>query len=255
MPRREFLLPCDAKSPTGSRRRTVPRTTVTSREARSTPAGFAHDWNRSYVLEPDGPPKGAVVLLHGLTDAPYSLRHIAERYRALGFVAIGLRTPGHGTVPAALTASRWEDWLAATRLAVREARRRIGPALPLHLVGYSAGGAFALKYALDAIEDPRLTRPDRLVLISPMIGVNAAARFAALAALPALLPPFAKAAWLSVLPEFNPFKYNSFPVNAAHQAFRLTRALQAQISAPRAGRQAAGSGAGACVPVVDGCHR
>jgi alpha-beta hydrolase superfamily lysophospholipase len=193
------------------------------------PGRFAHDWNRSYVLEPDGPPRGAVVLLHGLTDAPYSLRHIAERYRALGYVAIGLRTPGHGTVPGALTASSWEDWLAATRLAVREARRRIGPALPLHLVGYSAGGAFALKYALDAIEDPHLTRPERLVLISPMIGINAAARFAALAALPALLPPFAKAAWLSVLPEFNPFKYNSFPVNAAHQAFRLTTALQAQI--------------------------
>src|SRR5262245_19805121 len=39
------------------------------------PEKFLHNWNRSYVLEPDGPPVGAVVLLHGLTDAPYSLRH------------------------------------------------------------------------------------------------------------------------------------------------------------------------------------
>ena len=31
------------------------------------PPRFAHDWNRSYVLEPDGAPRGAVVLLHGLT--------------------------------------------------------------------------------------------------------------------------------------------------------------------------------------------
>lgn len=31
---------------------------------------FARDWNRSYVLEPAGPPRGAAVLLHGLTDAP-----------------------------------------------------------------------------------------------------------------------------------------------------------------------------------------
>ena len=181
------------------------------------------------MLEPDGPPKGAVVLLHGLTDAPYSLRHVALRYRDLGFVAIGLRTPGHGTVPGALTESRWEDWLAATRLAIREARRRVGPDAPLHLVGYSTGGALALKYALDAIEDPHLTRPDRLVLISPMIGITSFARFAGLAGLPALLPPFAKAAWLSVVPEFNPFKYNSFPVNAARQANRLTRVLQDQI--------------------------
>jgi hypothetical protein len=34
------------------------------------PRRFAQDWNRSYVLEPQGPPVGAVVLLHGLTDSP-----------------------------------------------------------------------------------------------------------------------------------------------------------------------------------------
>ena len=45
------------------------------------PGHFAQDWNRSYILEPDGPPVGAVVLLHGLTNSPYSLRHIARRYR------------------------------------------------------------------------------------------------------------------------------------------------------------------------------
>ena len=194
------------------------------------PGHFARDWNHSYVLEPDGPPKGAVVLLHGLTDSPYSLRHIAGRYRDLGYVAIGLRLPGHGTVPGALTAARWRDWLAATRLAIREARRRVGVGAPLHLVGYSTGGALAVKYALDAIEDPQLTRPDRIVLISPMIGINSLARFAGLAELPALLPAFTKAAWLSVVPEFNPFKYNSFPVNAALQAYRLTAALQPQIA-------------------------
>ena len=86
-----------------------------------------------------------------------------------------------------------------------------------------------MKYALDAIEDPGLTRPDRLVLISPMIGITAFARFAGLAGLPAILPKFAKAAWLSILPEFNPFKYNSFPVNGARQSWRLTQALQEQI--------------------------
>ena len=67
------------------------------------PARFAQDWNRSYLLEPDGKPVGAVVLLHGLTDSPYSLRHIAKLYRDHGYVAIGLRLPGHGTVPAGLT--------------------------------------------------------------------------------------------------------------------------------------------------------
>jgi alpha-beta hydrolase superfamily lysophospholipase len=193
------------------------------------PGNFVQDWNRSYVLEPDGPPTGAAVFLHGLTDAPYSQRHIARRYRDHGFVAIGIRLPGHGTVPAGLADIEWEDWMAATRLAVREARRRIGPALPLHLIGFSNGGALAMKYALDAIEDPQLSRPERIVLLSPMIGITAFARFAGFAGLPAFLPTFAKAAWLSILPEFNPFKYNSFPVNGARQSWQLTQALQQEI--------------------------
>ncbi|WP_210485410.1 alpha/beta hydrolase [Microvirga antarctica] len=193
------------------------------------PGHFAQDWNRSYELEPVGPSQGAVVLLHGLTDSPYSLRHIANHYRERGFLAVGIRLPAHGTVPGALTDVEWEDWVAATRLAVREARARVGNSVPLHIVGFSNGGALAMKYALDALSDGTLAKPDRIVLISPMIGVTSFARFAGLAALPAILPAFAKAAWLSILPEFNPFKYNSFPVNGARQSHRLTAALQDSI--------------------------
>lgn len=193
------------------------------------PGHFKEDWNRSYILEPEGPPVGAVVFLHGLTDSPYSLRHLARRYRDKGFVSVAIRIPGHGTVPAGLTGVGWEDWLAATRLAVREARRRVGPTAPLHLVGFSNGGALALMYALDALDDPKLSRPDRLVLISPMVGITAFARFAGLAAIPAIFPAFAKAAWIAILPEFNPFKYNSFPVKGARQSYLLTDALQRRI--------------------------
>src|SRR5262252_5632684 len=55
------------------------------------PAHFSQDFNRSYVLEPARAPVGAVVLLHGLTDSPYSQRHIARAYRDNGFVAIVIR--------------------------------------------------------------------------------------------------------------------------------------------------------------------
>ena len=194
------------------------------------PGKFATDWNRSYILEPEGTPVGAVVLLHGLTDSPYSLRHVARLYRSHGFVSVAIRLPGHGTVPAGLTNVEWEDWVAATHLAVREARRRIGPNLPLHIIGFSNGGALAMKYALDAVGDPQLTRPERVVLISPMIGITEMARFAGVFGWPAIFPPFAKAAWLSVVPEFNPFKYNSFPINGARQSSLLTRALQPRIA-------------------------
>ncbi len=195
------------------------------------PGRFAQDWNRSYELAPQGKPVGAAVFLHGLTDSPYSLRHIARAYRDRGFLTVAIRLPGHGTVPAGLVAADWKLWMAATRLAVREAREKVGPGVPLHIVGFSNGGALAMKYALDAADDPKLARVDRLVLISPMIGITRFARFAGIAGWPAFFPAFAKAAWLGVVPEFNPFKYNSFPVNAARESWRLTQALQAQILA------------------------
>lgn len=193
------------------------------------PGHFKQDWNRSYLLEPQGNPRGAVVLLHGLTDTPYSLRHIANLYQKRGYVVVAIRMPGHGTVPAGLTDVEWEDWLAATHLAVREARRRVPAPLPLQIVGFSNGGALALKYTLETLDDTQLPRADRLVLIAPMIGVTELARFAGVFGWPKLFPAFAKAAWLDIVPEFNPFKYNSFPVNAASQSSLLTRNLQAHI--------------------------
>ena len=193
------------------------------------PEHFSTDWNRSYILMPQGKPRGAVVLLHGLTDSPYSLRHFARDYQQHGYVAVAPRLPGHGTVPAALTRVEWEDWMAATRLAVREARKRTPPGTPLQITGFSNGGALAMKYALDALEDPELPAPDRLILLSPMIGVSSYARYAGLAGIPSIFPAFARSAWLSILPEFNPFKYNSFPVKAARQSWLLTSALQSQL--------------------------
>lgn len=194
------------------------------------PGNFANDWNRSYIMKPVGEPMGAVVLLHGLTDSPYSLRHIALRYHADGYVVVGARMPGHGTVPGGLTKVEWQQWAATTRMAVREARRLSGGATPLHVIGFSNGGALAMNYALEALSDKALARPDRIVLISPMVGITSMARFAGMMGWPAVFPSFAKAAWLGIVPEFNPFKYNSFPVNAARQTALMSSQLQQRIA-------------------------
>jgi alpha-beta hydrolase superfamily lysophospholipase len=193
------------------------------------PPNLKEDWNRSHLLVPEKP-KGAVVLLHGLTDCPYSVRHIAQLYYQEGFATLLLRMPGHGTVPGALTKITWQDWMAATRLAVREARKLSPEGTPLHLVGFSQGGALTVKYALDALEDDRLIRPDRLVLVSPMIGITQLSKVAEIIAIPSFLPGFEKAAWLGIVPEFNPFKFNSFPVNAVKQARLLITEMRQQIA-------------------------
>jgi len=101
--------------------------------------------------------------------------------------------------------------------------------VPLTVVGYSNGGALAVKYALDALEEPALPCADRLVLISPMIGVSPLAGLARLVGALGVVPYFEKTKWLDVIPEYNPFKFNSFPTHAAVQTAVLTRTLHGQI--------------------------
>lgn len=192
------------------------------------PQSMPVNWNRSFELVPKQI-RGGVLLIHGMTDSPYSMRNLARLFEQHGYYALVLRMPGHGTIPAGLTRVQWQDWLAAVRVGARQVRARAGGRQPFFIVGYSSGGALALKYALDAATDENLPRPDRLVLLSPMIGVSRLAGMSRLLGLLADVPYFEKSAWLDVQPEYNPFKYNSFPVNGGVQSYRLTSAVQAQI--------------------------
>ena len=211
--------------------------------------------NRTFELAPEDV-RGGVLLLHGLTDAPYSMRRLAEIYRELGYYTLALRLPGHGTVPAALTEATWRDWAAAVRVGARHVRSRTGAGAPFHVVGYSNGGALAVDYALDVLGGARLPRPDRLVLVSPMIGVAPSAAFArALGAL-GVFPYFRASRWLEVAPEYNPFKYGSFPVNAAAQTAALTGEVRGKMArAGEAGRLGALPPILAFVSLVDATVR
>jgi alpha-beta hydrolase superfamily lysophospholipase len=132
-------------------------------------------------------------------------------------------------VPSALAAVTVEDWRAAVRVGVAAAssRARGGPLL---IVGYSNGGALALDYTLAALEDQRLPRPDGLVLLSPALAVTPVARFGGAEALLARLPGLHSLAWEAVLPEYDPYKYNSFPAVAGYQVHRLTSELAAKLA-------------------------
>jgi alpha-beta hydrolase superfamily lysophospholipase len=197
------------------------------------PLRFPKNWNHTYELVPDGEIRGGVLLLHGLTDSPYSVKAEAELYAREGFYALALRVPGHGTIPGALTVARWEDWRAAARLGARAVRARVPAPLPFHVVGYSNGGALAVQYALDSLGDTSLAKPDQVVVMSPEIGVT---RFSGLATRLARwvttigrIPYFAQSRWLDIQPEYNPFKYNSFPAFAGQQVTEITGQIQASI--------------------------
>jgi alpha-beta hydrolase superfamily lysophospholipase len=211
------------------------------RESQIWPERFTPNWNRTQQLEPDGALRGGALLIHGLTDSPYSVRAVAEVYRRHGFYALCMRMPGHGTVPGALTTATWEDWRAAARIGVRHVRERVGAGKPLHLVGYSNGGEIVTHYALDTLSDDTLPKADKVVLLSPMTGVTSFTGitkfFARAVDLFGGIPYFEKSRWLDILPEYIPFKYDSFPAFAGQQTAESTAVLQAEaLDAAKTGR-------------------
>ena len=211
--------------------------------SRSDPAGWTTDWNRTYEFAP-ARAGGAVLLLHGLTDSPYSLRSIGEHLAGRDLLVVGLRLPGHGTAPSGMLDFEVEDMQAAVRMAMRDLRRRTAPGAPIYLVGYSNGAALAVDYALAAL-DGDLPQAAGLVLISPAIGVSKLALLGRIRTGLSALPGFGRAAWQQVAAEIDPFKYSSFSWNAAGQTQRLT-----SMTARRMERLAAGGASDDFPPVL-----
>ena len=194
----------------------------------SDPNRWPQNWNRSYEIAVDSP-KAAVLLLHGLSDSPYSLRKMAESLHARNVYVLGLRIPGHGTAPSGLVEVEWQDMAAAVELAMHHlAQKNNGK--PLYIIGYSNGAALAVHYGLETLSDPDLPKVEALAILSPEIGISKVAALAVWQARLGHLLGADKLAWNSVLPEYDPYKYGSFAVNAGDVAYRITNQIQQLIT-------------------------
>jgi alpha-beta hydrolase superfamily lysophospholipase len=198
------------------------------------------NWNRSFELSSETP-VGGVLLLHGMSDAPYSLRALGEALHTQGYWVVGLRLPGHGTTPSGLKFITVEDMAAAVRLGMNHLASKV-TGKPVHIVGYSTGAPLALNFALDALDGTSSPLPASLILISPAIGIHSVAALAKWKNRLALLPGLERLAWAQILPEFDPYKYNSFATNAGDVVHRLTSSVARRM------RDRARSGANADFP-------
>jgi carboxylesterase len=118
----------------------------------------------------EGGPVG-VLLCHGFTGTPQSLRPWAEHLAAAGLTVSLPRLPGHGTTVAEANLTHWEDWYAELDRALRHLREACDD---VFVMGLSMGGTLAIRLAErhgDAISglvlvNPSLLtkRPERLLL-------------------------------------------------------------------------------------------
>ncbi len=91
----------------------------------------------------EGGPAG-ILMLHGFTGNPASLRRIGEWLAARGHAVACPRYPGHGTHWKDLGRTRWEDWAEEAERARRELAERCEGMIAF---GLSVGGPMALHLA------------------------------------------------------------------------------------------------------------
>jgi carboxylesterase len=102
-----------------------------------------------------------VLLCHGFTGSPQSLRPWAE-YLATAGLSVSLpRLPGHGTVWQEMARTRWEDWYAEVNRSFDELRAQTDETF---VMGLSMGGCLALRLA--ELQGPAVAG---LVLVNPSV--------------------------------------------------------------------------------------
>ncbi len=193
----------------------------------SDPKQWDKAWNKSFEL-PNKNAKMGALLLHGMSDSPYTLHTQAEYLQKKGVWVLALRLPGHGTIPSGLTTMKWQDMAKVVEIAMKKLKEKLGDK-PIHIMGYSTGAALALNYTFNAIKNDNLTIPSSLIFYSPAIGVSKFAPLAVWQNRLAYLFSMKKLKWNSIEPEYDPFKYNSFAVNAGDQIYRLCNKIQTQF--------------------------
>jgi len=164
------------------------------------------------------PYRRGVVLLHGLTDSPYFMRPLGEFLQGQCFRVMALLLPGHGTRPGDLLDVKWQDWAKAVEFGVASMAKE---ADHVYLLGFSTGGALSIHHSL---KDKRIKG---LFLFAPAVRISPKGMMANWHEAYDWLVPSSK--WLDVMPDEDPFKYESFSANAADQIHLLTVQLQADL--------------------------
>lgn len=138
--------------------------------------GDAVPFYRPGVSRPSRAPKArtGVLLCHGFTGSPASLRPWGEYLAAAGCAVAIPRLPGHGTSWPDLNRTGWPDWYAAVERDLLHLSEHCGTVI---VAGLSMGGALALRLAQVRpahvraliLVNPSLTSDDPRLVALPLI--------------------------------------------------------------------------------------
>ena len=143
----------------------------------------AIDGGRELNFDGGGP--DGVLLLHGLTGAPFELHHLALRLAAEGYRCLAPVMAGHGGTPEDLVGIPWTEWVAHARRDLS----RLNGSRRVYVAGSSMGALVACALAHDAPE-----RVEGLVLLAPAMELQASGRLGGLLGRSAFL-------WRKIVPK------------------------------------------------------
>jgi carboxylesterase len=173
-----------------------------------------------------GGPVG-VLLSHGFTGTPQSLRPWAEQLAAAGFAVELPRLPGHGTRWQDLNATGWPDWYGELERAFDRLRSQCSE---VFVAGLSMGGTLALRLA-----EQRSADVAGLVLVNPSLATERWDVKLALPVLHRVVPSLRGIASDIKKPGSTELAYERTPLRAMYslsKLWALTRADLGRINAP-----------------------
>lgn len=160
-----------------------------------------------------------ILLTHGLTDSPYFMRPLGSFFQENCFRVMAIVLPGHGTRPGDLLDVTWEEWAKAIAYGTNALAKEVDE---VHLAGFSTGGTLSIYQSLD---DARIKG---IFLFSPAVAVTPFAFIANWHK--AYSWAVHEGKWLDVMKDEDPFKYESFPKNAADQIHLLTKEARSRLN-------------------------
>ncbi len=153
----------------------------------------------------------AILLIHGLTDSPYSYHDLTQFFYQQGFTVRTLLLPGHATAPSDLLDVSYQQWQQASQYAIE---RTLKDFEQVYLGGFSTGGALIFDYLMQQKKADEKIKG--LFMWSP--ASKAKSDQAWLAQYVDYIP-FVD--WIDLDADIDFAKYESFPYNAAAQVHAL----------------------------------
>ena len=164
-----------------------------------------------------------VVLSHGFTGSPQSLRPWAEHLAAAGLTVRLPRLPGHGTRWQDLNDTRWPDWYGEVERAFDDLRGRCRQVFGM---GLSMGGTLVLRLA-----EQRPADVAGLVLVNPSLGTERKDVKYALPLLHRVVPSLAGIGSDIRKPGITELAYGRTPLRAMHSLSKLWPLVVADLGA------------------------